>query len=95
MSWIKFSPEDLDANHKNLDVLSVRRIFVFQIILSGSGSVPEHSYPGKVGTLSSVDPNPRDSHTYTVTSGDSGKFKIFGTDLWAMTQFDFESPPNR
>ena len=67
----------------------------FQIILSGSGSVPEHSYPGKVGSLSSVDPNPRDSHTYTVTSGGSGKFKIFGTDLWAMTQFDFESPPNR
>jgi len=64
------------------------------IILSGSHSIAENEAAGTViGTLSSLDPNSKDSHTYTLISDASyqGKFMINDTELLAMVTFDFET----
>lgn len=67
-----------------------------QIVLSGSASIPENKQRGtKVGTFSSVDPNSKDKHTYSIVSGGSGKFELRGVDLYTLTVFDYESSPNK
>ena len=71
-------------------------LFVFQIVLSGSASVAENQPRGtKVGTFSSVDPNSKDNHSYSIVSGGSGKFELRGADLLTKTSFNYESSPNR
>ena len=69
---------------------------LFQIVLSGSASVPENRPRGtKVGTFTSVDPNSQDQHTYIIVSGGSGKFELRGANLSTLTSFDYESSPNK
>ena len=71
-------------------------LFPLQIVLSGSASIPENQQRGpKVGTFSSVDPNNKDKHTYSIVSGGSGKFELRGADLYTLTVFDYESSPNK
>ena len=67
-----------------------------QIVLSGSASIPENKQRGtKVGTFSSVDPNSKDKHTYSIVSGGSGKFELRGADLYTLTVFNYEASPNK
>ena len=69
---------------------------LLQISLSGSASIPENKPRGtKVGTFSSVDPNSKDQHSYSIVSGGSGKFELRGADLFTLTTFDYESSPNK
>lgn len=71
-------------------------IFVFQIILSGSHSVPENSIKRTlVGRLSSVDTSPRDLHNYSLISGGEGKFVLFDDELYTDFVFDYETMTTR
>ena len=60
--------------------------------------MPENS-PSKtlVGSLSSVDVNPKDNHTYAVVPGRSyaGKFELIGNELYTLVTFDYETGPKR
>jgi hypothetical protein len=65
------------------------------IELSGS-SVPENEPAGaSVGTLSSVDPDAGDTHSYELVAGagddDNGSFTIAGTTLETSAVFDYEA----
>jgi hypothetical protein len=65
------------------------------ISLSNS-SVPENQPSGTtVGTLSTTDPDPNDSHTYSLVAGpgdsDNGAFQISGDTLKTNQSFDFET----
>ena len=72
------------------------RVPLFQITLSGSASVPENQPRGtKIGSFSTVDPNTKDKHTYSIVSGGSGKFELRGPDLFTLTTFNYETAPNR
>jgi subtilisin-like proprotein convertase family protein len=60
-----------------------------------STSIPENSPVGTlVGTLSSVDANRGDTHTYSLINGpgsaDNGRFQIVGDQLFALETFDYE-----
>lgn len=48
-----------------------------------------------VGTLSSIDPNRRDTHTYSLVAGagstDNARFQIVGDQLIALETFDYET----
>jgi subtilisin-like proprotein convertase family protein len=60
-----------------------------------STSIPENSPVGTlVGTLSSVDANRGDTHTYSLVNGpgsaDNGRFQIVGDQLFALETFDYE-----
>ena len=67
-----------------------------QIVLSGSHSVLENSPRNSlIGALTSVDPNPRDSHTYTLISGGEGKFAIIGDKLYTTVVLDYETMNKR
>ena len=69
---------------------------LFQITLSGAASVPENQPRGnKIGMFSTVDPNTKDKHTYSIVSGGSGKFELRGADLFTLTMFNYETSPNR
>jgi hypothetical protein len=71
-------------------------IFNFQIILSGSHGIIENSPRNSlIGNLTSVDPNPRDSHTYTLISGGEGKFAIMGDQLKSTVVLDYETMNKR
>ena len=73
-----------------------QRVPFLQITLSGAASVPENQPPGtKIGTFSTVDPNTKDKHTYSIVSGGSGKFELRGADLFTLTTFNYETSPNR
>ena len=73
-----------------------QRVPLFQITLSGSASVPENQPRGtKIGSFSTVDPNTKDKHTYSIVSGGSGKFELRGPDLFTLTTFNYETAPNR
>ena len=60
--------------------------------------MPENS-PSRtlVGSLSSVDVNPRDNHTYAIVPGRSyaGKFELIGNELYTLVTFDYETGPKR
>lgn len=60
-------------------------------------SVRENSPSGTlVGTLSTTDPNPTDTHTYSLPrAGDSGWFAIDGDRLETRGAWDFEAHPSR
>lgn len=65
------------------------------IALSNS-SIAENATVGTtVGTLSTVDPNPADTHTYTLVTGtgatDNAAFTISGNNLVTATPLDFET----
>ncbi|MEP1097761.1 MAG: cadherin domain-containing protein [Cyclobacteriaceae bacterium] len=64
-----------------------------------STTVDEKSAPGTVvGLFSSTDPNPSDSHTYSLVSGtgdtDNSAFSVFGTNIRTAFAFDFETKPS-
>lgn len=70
--------------------------FSIQIVLSGSSSVPENKPRGtKVGSFTSVDPNSKDKHSYSIASGGSGKFELRGADLFTLVSFNYETSPNK
>jgi ELWxxDGT repeat protein len=61
---------------------------------SGSGTVPENSANGTlVGTLSSSDPSPSDTFTYTLLNDAGGRFAISGNQVVVAngTLLDFET----
>jgi Bacterial Ig domain/Cadherin domain/RTX calcium-binding nonapeptide repeat (4 copies) len=65
-------------------------------IALSSSTVAENQAPGTtVGTLSSVDPDSGDTHSYELVSGsgdtDNGSFTIDGTSLQTDDVFDFEA----
>ncbi|GEM46948.1 ExeM/NucH family extracellular endonuclease [Deinococcus cellulosilyticus] len=64
------------------------------IALSGN-SFPENAASGTVGTLSSTDRNPSDTHTYTLVSGsgdtDNASFQIVGNNLNFAVSANFET----
>jgi len=70
------------------------------ITLSGS-DVDENLYPPvvAVGTFSTEDINPGDSHAYTLVSGEgdaeNGLFRIVGNTLRTTTKFDYEGREGR
>ena len=60
-----------------------------------NANVPENQPPGtSVGTLTATDPNPGDTHTYSLVSGtgdtDNASFQIDGSTLETDAVFDFE-----
>lgn len=76
-------------------VVKLRKISLFQIVLSGSASVPENKPRGtKIGSFTSVDPNSQDQHSYIIVSGGGGKFELRGANLSTLTSFNYESLPN-
>ncbi|XP_028399271.1 protocadherin Fat 4-like [Dendronephthya gigantea] len=67
-----------------------------RIILSGSRSISENSPRDTlVGVLTSLDPNPRDSHTYTLISGGEAKFTIRGNKLYTTVALNYETMNKR
>jgi hypothetical protein len=61
-----------------------------------NASVAENSASGTpVGTFSTTDPNPGDTHTYSLVGGagsaDNGSFAIVGNELRTAAVFDFEA----
>lgn len=55
-------------------------------------TVPENTAAGTaVGTLTTVDPDPGDTATYTIVSGDVDKFYISGNVLTTNAVFDYET----
>ena len=63
-------------------------------------SVAENQPGGTaVGTLAAADPDPGDTHTFTLVAGtgsaDNGSFTIVGATLRTAVSFDFETTPNR
>ncbi|XP_048583508.1 protocadherin Fat 4 isoform X2 [Nematostella vectensis] len=66
-----------------------------QVLLSNTRIAENQPHGTQIGTLSSVDPNAGDTHTYTLVSGGRGWVQIRGTALLAITTFDYETLPNR
>ena len=69
-------------------------------ILLSSASVDENSTTGTVvGTLSTVDPSPGDTHTYSLVSGTgsthNGEFSIVNDELRVATSPDYEAGNTR
>ena len=65
-------------------------------ILLSNSSVAENQPPGTtVGSLSAVDRNPRDGHSFTLEAGagsaDNASFQINGSTLQTTAAFDFET----
>ncbi len=66
-----------------------------EVSISASDINENNAVDALIGTLSSVDLNPGDNHTYTLVSGigdtDNGSFNIVGDELRAGDVFNFET----
>jgi Cadherin domain/Bacterial Ig-like domain len=62
-----------------------------QIFLSNTNIAENSPQDTEIGTLTSDDPDPNDTVTYTLTNDAEGKFKIVGDRLLVNSQLDYET----